>query len=317
MENEENNQEKKEEKVDALEIARKAKVLVVVDDFDIMETLSTKLTMEGYIVFQASSGREAILKVERILPDVIILDIAMPDMDGMVVKAELNRSPFFSGIPVIFLTGLDDLLHKLKGFSFGIDDYITKPYNSEEVAIRVSSVLTRRRFYEEISMTDGLTGLHNVYYFQKQLIQLFSIAKRYKSVFSLAVIDVDHLKPINDTHGHIVGNYVLKEIASMLQETTRKSDIVTRYGGDEFAVIFPETGREGVERVTKRLQERINSMYFVLKDKDVRLRLSISIGIATYNDSFATEDQMFEEADANMYKEKKIKHGDDTQEERL
>ncbi|MCK4851938.1 MAG: diguanylate cyclase [Candidatus Omnitrophica bacterium] len=289
---------------------RKAEILVVDDEQDMLKVLSMILSDAGYDVFTATSGKEALSKVEELLPDLIVLDIMMPDMDGMEVKTELNRNSFLSGIPVIFLTGLNDLSDKMKGFGFGIDDYITKPFESEELLARIASALDRRRYYEEISMTDGLTGLYNVHYFQKLITQLFNMARRYNSIFSLAVIDVDGLKVINDTYGHMVGSHVLKRIAMILQQSTRDADIVTRYGGDEFAVIFPETDASGSGQVIERLRDRINSECLSLKDKDVKIYLSVSIGISSYTNSIESEEQLFEKADANMYKEKNAKRGD-------
>lgn len=287
----------------------KIKILVVDNDQDMREIVLKCLSDAGYDVYAAATGKEALSRAEEIFPDLIMLDILLPDISGIEVEAELNRNHIFANIPVIMVSSLGNLSDKIKDLSAGIDDYIAKPFNREELLLRVSSVLKRRKVYEEISMTDGLTGLYNLNYFNRQLTQLFNVATRYKSVFSLAIMDVDDLKSINDTYGHLVGNNVLQKIALILRENTRNVDIVTRYGGDEFAVLFPATDKAGVERVMERLQKKLNEESVATKEKAVKCPFSVSVGMATYDDSFNSAEQLFEEADSNMYKHKKAKRG--------
>jgi diguanylate cyclase (GGDEF)-like protein len=231
----------------------------------------------------------------------------MPGMDGIEVKTNLSKDTSTSIIPVIFLTGMDTIADKVKGFNLGVDDYITKPFVLKELLARIDATLSRRKFYEEISMTDGLTGLYNIHYFKKQIALFLGIAKRYKKTFSLAIIDVDDFKAINDNYSHAVGDFVLKTLSSVMENTLRKSDIITRYGGDEFAVILPESNKDQAVRAMERVREQIDDKEFICKDIGIKIKFSISIGVASYRDEYENEAEIFKAADTSMYREKKAK----------
>ena len=153
-----------------------AKIIVVDDEPDMVELISDMLTPLGYDIVAAFNGKEALEKLKGEKPDLILLDIMMPGLNGIEVKAKLSEDAATASIPVIFLTVKETIQDKIKGFQLGVDDYITKPFDSEELLARIGSILNRRKFYEEISMTDGLTGLYNVHYFKKQIAQFFSLA---------------------------------------------------------------------------------------------------------------------------------------------
>ena len=280
------------------------KILVVDDHQGVRELVEEILVHSGYEVRTAKTGEEALSKIKDIAPDLIILDIMMPGMDGIEVKSKLNENTSTASIPVMFLTGLDSIPDKIKGLHLGIDDYITKPFHVEELRARVKSVLDRRKFYEEISMTDGLTGLYNVHYFKKEFSLFFNMAKRYNQVFSLAIVDVDKFKSINDEYTHTGGDFVLKTLSSTMRETMRKSDLIVRYGGDEFVVILPGSDGEQSKKAMERVKEKIEGKEFTCEDTGKKISFTISSGIATYDEKYENEAQMFEIADKNMYKEK-------------
>ncbi len=280
------------------------KILVVDDHQGVRELVEELLVNSGHEVRTAKTGEEALSKIKDISPDLIILDIMMPGMDGIEVKSKLNENTSTASIPVMFLTGLDSIPDKIKGLHLGIDDYITKPFHVEELRARVKSVLDRRKFYEEISMTDGLTGLYNVHYFKKEFSLFFNMAKRYNQVFSLAIVDVDKFKSINDEYTHTGGDFVLKTLSSTMRETMRKSDLIVRYGGDEFVVILPGSDGEQSKKAMERVKEKIEGKEFTCEDTGKKISFTISSGIATYDEKYENEAQMFEIADKNMYKEK-------------
>ncbi|MFQ5952119.1 MAG: diguanylate cyclase [Candidatus Omnitrophota bacterium] len=285
----------------------KVRILVVDDEKQVLELLERNLSRAGYQVLTVLNGDEALAAAKDERPDLILLDILMPGIDGREVKAKLNEDTSTAIIPVIFLTGMAQITDKAKGFDLGIDDYITKPCDMQELQLRVKGALNRRRFYEQISMTDGLTGLYNIYYFKKQFDLFFNIAKRYKKMFSVAIIDVDDFKKINDTHSHAVGDFVLKKLSSVMEETLRKPDVVTRYGGDEFTVILPESDQKQAIRAIERVKEMIDGKEFTIEETGAKISFSISAGVAAYRKEFKNETQMFEAADADMYEEKRKK----------
>jgi len=307
-------------------------ILIVDDEADIVSVLQKRLVDTGYEVMVASDGQEALENINQKKPDLILLDIMMPRLDGMGLKQKLNEREELSDIPIIFLTAKTTSEGKLQGLRLMVDDYITKPFEPEELLARIENTLTKRRHYEFISMRDSLTGLFNLSYFKKQLDMMFRLSKRHTSrVFSIAVLDVDHFKSINDTFGHLAGNAVLKKIAECLNEVSRKSDVVTRYGGDEFAVLLHETEEEGAKKVFERFKQKIQSQSWPFakgRESLLAARRSgpgsapsspggesvavvVSVGIATYEDRFKDEDELFKEADQKMYEEKrKNKEGD-------
>jgi len=282
----------------------KKKILVVDDDVDIRLVLEECLAEEDYAVITSDNGQDTLVLAKSEHPDLILLDIMMPKLDGMLVKTTLNQDTSTSNIPVIFLTAKDTMADKVNGLRLGAEDYLVKPFNSEELVARIDGVLSRRDFYEKISITDGLTGLCNVTFFKKQILVFFDMARRYKKVFSLAMIDLDKFKQINDTYGHMIGDFVLKKFSSIAKIIFRRSDIITRYGGDEFAVIMPETNYKQASITIERLKKNINGKVFVCKDPQVKLVFSFSAGIATYDDTICNELQMFEQADSRLYEDK-------------
>ena len=284
------------------------RILIVDDEPDNLTVTMTRLETSGYEVVTARDCAEAFKAIREKNPNLILLDVMMPSVDGFEVKDRLNKDTSTAGIPVIFLTAKNGLQDKIKGLKLGVDDYITRPYNPEELLARIASALDRRKFYEKISMTDGLTGLYNVHFFKKQINTFFAIAKRYNQIFSLALIDIDDFKKINDTYGHIAGDCMLKNFSSIATKVLREADIITRYGGDEFAVILPSVNQEQAKRAIERLKNEIGGKTFSYDGSDANISFSISVGIAEYDYSFKNEDEVFKLADARMYEDKKIKN---------
>lgn len=285
----------------------KKRIVVVEDDLEALNFLTQRLVRAGYEVYKISDTSKILDRIKQLRPDLILLDILMPGLNGIEIKKMLAGDREAAEIPVIFLTAKNMTADKVEGLSLGVDDYITKPFNLEELLARVNAVLIRRRFYEEISMTDGLTGLYNVHYFKRQLAGFFSLAKGFSQVFTLVIIDIDNFKSINDTYGHAVGDFILKEIAAVMRETLRKADIVTRYGGDEFALILTGSDYEGAVKAVEKIRKRVEGKSFHDDDTGKEVTFSLSIGLATYNDNVSSAMQLFEIADKDMYGEKKHK----------
>ena len=285
----------------------KKRILVVDDEEDLVKVLYKRLSGAGYTVFRAPGGKDIFELIRDVMPDLILLDIMLQEIDGMQIKAKLNEDITTAYIPVIFLTVKNEISSKVNGFRLGAEDYVTKPFNMELLLARINSALSRIDFYREVSMKDGLTGLYNISFLKEQIAIFFNMAKRYKKTFSVAIIDIDNFNHINDTYGHAAGDFVLRNFSSIAKQTLRKSDIITRYGGDEFIILMPEADNEQASRMIGRLKDNVKGKVFVFQDGVSEITFSISAGIATHDDVFTEWSRIFELADTRLYEDKKTK----------
>lgn len=283
---------------------KKKTILIVDDEPEILRMLSFRLSTSGYEILTAKNGLDGLEKAKSALPDLILLDIMMPKLDGLQVKERLNREEATADIPVIFLSALGTPSSKVEGFRLKADDYIVKPFESTELLARIEVAINRRRNYEALAFTDGLTGLQNVHFFKKQFHTFFNLAKRYKRVFSLVLMDINNLKKINDTYGHLAGDSVIQLTAQTMKDVFREADILVRYGGDEFVVLFPETVEAQASNAVKRFKEKIQAEQAKAASGGQKIAFSISAGIASYDENMASEAEIFELADKNMYEDK-------------
>src|SRR2546423_5116113 len=237
------------------------KILIVDDHEDNIELLRARLEARGYEVEGANDGQAALDLVDRWCPDLMLLDVMMPKMDGMEVvrrlKAKTARKelPF---IPVIMQTALDSTENKVEGLDAGADDYITKPINFAELEARVKALLRIKQLQtelqaskeelselnnklREISLTDGLTGIENRRSLEEHLKEQWNHSVRLHEPMSVVMCDIDKFKAVNDNYGHQAGDAVLKEIARLLKDEAREIDRVGRYGGEEVLMILPGT----------------------------------------------------------------------------
>jgi len=281
-------------------------ILIADDDQEILIVLENQLLKAGYRVFKADNGRKALELAETLIPDLAVFDINMPGLNGLQVMEKLNESTATADVPVIFLTAKNTVREKVEGLDLGAYDYITKPYNKEELLARVGAAL-RKSEKDKLSDVDFMTGLYNKRYFEKQFQQFSEIGRRYGEIFSLAVVDLDGLKSINDIYGHVAGDLAIKKLSITMKQAFRHADIICRYGGDEFVVILPKTDEPGAEGLRKRLQHLSTKILFINDKNGNEIKLSASIGISTYRKGLNTA-LMFEIADRNMYADKKQRY---------
>ncbi|MBN1298536.1 MAG: diguanylate cyclase [Actinobacteria bacterium] len=262
------------------EIYKKQPLILIVDDtVENLHVLGNVLKTENYKIAVATNGRQAIAVANDIRPDLILMDIMMPGMDGYETCKKLKNIPETSAIPLIFLTAKIDNEDIIKGFKVGAVDYITKPFNSYELKARVRTHIElkisrdllqqKNEILEKLSITDGLTGLFNHRYIIDTLARLVDENKRYRQPLSIAIFDIDNFKRVNDKYGHLFGDEVLVKVASFIESTLRKTDMVGRYGGEEFLVLFVLTDLKGAVKSAKRIVDGVEKIKWEKKDLNV------------------------------------------------
>jgi len=255
-------------------------ILIIDDSPDIHQLLKVRLKNLDVALAHALSGAEGKVKAEETQPDLILLDVHMPEASGFDVCRDLKASSTTQNIPVIFLTGAADVDQKVLGFELGAVDYIQKPFDSAELNARVRAALRTKRFQDMLAqraMIDGLTGLWNRTHFEMRLQEEVAATQRYDRPLSLIMLDVDHFKSLNDSHGHPFGDEVLQAVGEALAETARTSDWACRYGGEEFSLILRETNLEGAIILAERLRKLIEGLTLRNKGQDVRVTASFGV----------------------------------------
>lgn len=287
--------------------------ILVVDDAPENVMLLSLILKDLGTVSSALSGREAIDKALENPPDLILLDIQMPELDGYDVIGVLKGDPRTENVPVIFVTGLSDDGDEEKGLKLGAIDYITKPYKPAVVIARVRNHLRLREYavrleqlneeLERLATTDALTSAYNRRYFMSKLEEEVKRVRRYKRASSLMMIDVDHFKKINDTFGHDVGDHVLIALVKLLEEQVRQLDTVARIGGEEFAILMPETSEEDALILVNRLLDAARAAAITVADNTVRF--TISIGCTEFDADTVDGEGILKMADMALYDAKR------------
>ncbi|HEX7595173.1 MAG TPA: diguanylate cyclase [Gemmatimonadaceae bacterium] len=278
-----------------MEPKKKRRILVVDDHEDNIELLRARLEARGYEIHAASDGQAALDQVDRLIPDLILLDVMMPKMDGMEVVRRLKADKNLPFIPVIMQTALDTTANKVEGLDAGADDYITKPINFAELEAKVNALLRIKSLETElrdrktevevlndkltrISLTDGLTEIDNRRCLEERLHEMWQHSVRLHEPIALIMCDIDKFKSVNDNYGHQAGDSVLKEVARLLKEDAREIDRVGRYGGEEFLLILQGTVLDAAVTFAERLREKVEGHTFTYTGGT--LRRTISCGVA-------------------------------------
>ncbi len=273
------------------------RILIVDDHDDNVELLRARLESWGYVAEDARDGEEALRKIEESPPDLVLLDVMMPRIDGMEVARRVKGNPKLPFIPIIMQTALDSTENKIEGLEAGADDYITKPIDFAELKARMRSMLRIKRLQNEleererelleanvllrhISQTDALTGLDNRRNLEMRIQEMFEHAKRLTEPFACVMGDLDRFKSVHDTYGHQAGDAVLKQMAKILKQEAREIDRTGRYGGEEFMVLCPGTILEAGATFAERMRKAVAAHTFTFEGGT--LRRSMSFGVAAW-----------------------------------
>ena len=263
----------------------KQHVLIVDDIPKNLQLLGNVLKSKDLKVAFAQNGKQALEYAQTKQPDLILLDIMMPEMDGYEVCRRLKDNDLTKDIPIIFVSALGEADDEYYGFKLGGVDYITKPFNPKIVQVRVANYLRLKRktdLLEQLSSIDGLTEIPNRRRFDEIFEKEWARAMRSQIYLSLIMIDIDYFKQFNDTYGHAKGDQCLRKVAMTLKNSVqRPADFVARYGGEEFVVLLPETEVKPAENIAEQLRSNIHDLKITHENSKVSEFVTISSGIAT------------------------------------
>jgi len=258
------------------------RIMLINPDSDFTCELADRLSRTGFDVLTANDEATALKLLEVSKPTLILLDILLKGKDGKDILTSLRTGPVTSNIPVIVLTTDTDVNSIVYSFLQGANDYISKPFVFPEILARINNqikivsmqkelesknneLLKKNMLLEQMAITDSLTGLYNKGYLLKRLESEILRAARYNEITSLIIMDIDNFKTINDTHGHLYGDKVLKDISKLISDSVRDVDITARYGGDEFFVVCPNTDVNGAKILAERIRSSIENHKFKQK----------------------------------------------------
>ncbi len=287
----------------------KEKVILVVDDNPVnRELLSCLFAQNGYRVIEETTGNNALERLTQIVPDLILLDVDLPDISGFEVCRRLKGELLFVDIPVLFVTSRDDKKDILAGFAAGGQDYVVKPFTRAELLARVRTHLALRETqqqlkaseakFRELSLRDDLTGFYNTRYLYQALQGQLTMHQR--RPLSVIFIDIDNFKFIVDTYGHLNGSRIIAELAGVVRPVIGKDCYGVSYGGDEFVIVLPGHGYEQAMQVARDIRKAIEK-YTFLSGMDLAIHITVSCGVSSFPEDAQTVTQLLSCADHALF----------------
>ena len=286
--------------------------VLIVDDEPMSRMLLESILESVFTCATVESGEEAISYCEANLPDLVLLDMNMPDIDGLDVCTALKASPETNHIPVIFVTSTMDIESENACWEVGASDFVMKPVNASTLTHRIKTHLQnklRTEFLEMMTFHDQLTGLYNRTYLTKEIPLLIKQVARDKGTVGAIMIDIDYFKLFNDTYGHLEGDICLQKVAQIISDTVKRpKDAVIRFGGEEFLVVLPYIDHQGTKLVAHQLVEAVAHAK-IPHGKGIENRVSISAGFAVWKATDVVEDDvaaLIEDADISLFEAKEL-----------
>jgi len=280
-------------------------ILIIEDDGNMRELLSYNLGEAGYTVLEAHDGKEGLEKLTNELPDLVLCDVMMPNMNGFALREAMLADPATRDIPFIFLTAKSHPQDQVRGLQSGVDEYITKPFDLDVLLARIDAVLQRRQNFARLASIDSLTELLNRQATERAIRRELGRIRRYPSLATLMFVDIDNFKGLNDEYGHALGDKVLVHLAGIFVDQSRAVDIVGRYGGEEFLMFFPQTPIAEATAVVSRMLDRFRTPMAELPG----ISLSFSAGAVEVPRDGTEFEELRDRADAAMYQVKRSGKG--------
>ncbi|MBB3262682.1 diguanylate cyclase (GGDEF)-like protein [Azospirillum sp. OGB3] len=284
--------------------------ILVVDDIPSNVHVLSRILKDEHDIYFATDGAKALELAQSRLPDLVLLDIMMPGMDGYEVCSRLKTDPITRDIPVIFISAKSEVEDETYGLEVGAIDFISKPISPPIVKARVRNHLLLKRqtdLLRTLSFNDGLTGIANRRRFDEVLLREWRRCGRVQLPLSLIMLDVDQFKPYNDHYGHQAGDECLRAVAQLLVgQMMRPGDLIARYGGEEFVCLLPETDEDGAVKVAERLRQTVAERRLPHAVSHVADHITISLGVATARPLLDdTPDRLTQLADGLLYEAKR------------
>ncbi|WP_256865596.1 diguanylate cyclase [Paenibacillus sp. 32352] len=274
--------------------------LLIIDDDDALRSyLVRRLKLEGYEVDHASDVGTAQKLLREHNYDLITLDLMMYPQSGYELFEFVKEDPTLKWVPLVVLSGRDDIHDKVRCFYLGADDFVTKPFQYEELSARIYSLLKRTKNFEQMAFRDPLTGIYNRRFFDHQIQVELQRISRYPAPISLVFIDIDRFKSINDTHGHHVGDLVLQGLAHILQKNLRSTDLIARFGGEEFVVVLPGSTAQDAQKTIESILQQIRTEPVAQNDGQT-FHITFSAGVSAWSEGMTIE-EWIQRSDDAMY----------------
>ena len=285
--------------------------ILVVDDDPVNVQIIANALVKTHRISLATSGLDGLRVAQEHIPDLILLDIGLPDVSGYDVCKMLKRNTITRNIPIVFITARDTDLDELHGLELGAIDYIRKPFSPALIRARVNNQLLLKHKtdqLEQLAMLDSLTAIPNRRHFEEELHKVWSVAQRKSREFAVAMLDIDFFKQYNDHYGHAAGDRCLQLVARTIRESLhRPMDFVARYGGEEFVIILPESSVDETILVAEKVRKNIQNLNIRHEHPDIQSNLTVSIGVAsTTPTQHKVNRYILEEVDKNLYQAKKM-----------
>ncbi|MBU8881041.1 diguanylate cyclase [Bacillus sp. FJAT-29790] len=288
-----------EEKVDQPRVDNVPLIQLIDDDISMLILLKDAMESKGWMVIANTEPFKAIEQYFDMRPDCLIIDINLPNKDGFQLLEDIKEHSNKKFIPKIMISIQNDRLTRINAYKMGADDFIEKPIDLEEFLIRIERHLERKKIFDQSVLIDELTQIYNRKFLHGSLQKSINELKRTNKYFSLAMLDIDFFKKVNDTYGHLAGDRVLVAFAQFLKENIRGTDTVFRYGGEEFIILFSYATDIEAKGILTRLLEEFSRIIFI--ENDIHFSVTFSAGVFMVQDSSITISQAIKAADQALY----------------
>ncbi len=290
------------------------RILVIEDRPESVAWFSNALTPANEMA-AVDTFEEALVRVKGGDYDLIVVSLGMRGFDGLRLCSQLRSLPEGRNVPILVVVSEGERRKLTQALEMGVNDYLTRPVDKNELTARVRTQLRKKRYADrlrhnvqlslEMAITDQLTGLHNRRYMERHLSNLISNAGKTGKPLAFLILDIDYFKSVNDTHGHDIGDEVLREFSARIGANVRGIDLACRYGGEEFVVVMPDTDISFAYMVAERLRRSVEATAFEISRDPKRLNITISIGIASSEGESDTADALLHRADQALYRAKR------------